>query len=316
MRRPWIWLLALTLLVTVGTPAAAARLSDWSQAVNLADLPGTDPELNTPALEGCPITSRDERELFIASNRPGGLGGLDIWVSRRAHRDAPWGAPENLGAPINGPGNDFCPSPMPGNRFFFVSDRVSECGPTPRGADIYLSRRHPVRGYGAPVNVGCNVNSAAGEASPAYVEARGRAWLFFSSNRSGPSDLYVSEVERDGTYGDPSPITELNSSSEDARPNVRRDGLEIVFDSTRPGGLGGADVWAATRSHVDAPWTTPSNLGPTVNSAANETRPSLSWDGMTLLFGSNRSGSTPSLDGTPSSDIHVAHRTRLRGRDG
>ena len=56
-------------------------------------------------------------------------------------------------------------------------------------------------------------------------------------------------------------------------------------DPGRPGAMGGFDIYAATRDSVDDPWSTPVNLGPAVNSLANETRPSLSWDARQLLFG-------------------------------
>jgi hypothetical protein len=308
----------LLILATLATTAVARQLSDWSPVTNLRDVPGTSPELNTPALEGCPIESPDGLELFIASNRAGGVGGLDIWVARRARGSAPWGTPENLGSSINSPYNDFCPSPMRGNRFFFVSDRPSVCGDEPgRGADIYVSRWHPVRGFGSPQNVGCQVNSGAVEASPYYLEDEaGRAWLYFSSNRpstfgSNVSNLYVSPLGSDGTFGPAELVPNVNTMSDDARPNLRRDGLEMVFDSNRPGGLGGADVYMATRSSVDHAWSPPVNLGPAINSEANDTRPSLSWDARTLYVGSNRFGSTPAgPEGPPSADIYVSHRAR------
>ena len=49
---------------------------------------------------GC-STSADGLELYFASNRPGGFGDWDIWVSRRQSTDDPWGLPANLGAPVN-----------------------------------------------------------------------------------------------------------------------------------------------------------------------------------------------------------------------
>ena len=67
----------------------------------------------------------------MASNRPGGKGGLDIWVARRDSVDEPFGAPENLPAPINSAADDFCPTPLRGGRLLFVSRRVTEgvtCG--------------------------------------------------------------------------------------------------------------------------------------------------------------------------------------------
>jgi hypothetical protein len=304
------------LAASVATMAGAKELSDWSPAINLSDLAGTSPDLNTAALEGCPIESPDALELYLASNRPGGLGGIDIWVARRATPHAPWGAPENLGAPINSEYDDFCPSPMRGNRFFFVSNRPSECGDEPgRGADIYVAKHHPGRGFDAPQNVGCHVNSAAVEASPYFLQATdGPGELYFSSNRPGPltgSNLYVSAMEPGGSFEPPQLVPGVNSPYDDARPNLRRDGLELVFDSTRPGGEGGADVYLATRSSRHGPWTAPENLGPDVNSPANDTRPSLSWDGLRLYLGSNRAGSAGD---PPSADVHVATRQRVTGR--
>jgi len=57
------------------------------------------------------ILSRDGLQLYIASNRPNGKD-LNIWVAERTSADGPFGAPVNMGAPINGSDNDFCPSPL------------------------------------------------------------------------------------------------------------------------------------------------------------------------------------------------------------
>ena len=106
----------------------------------------------------------------MASNRAGGLGGIDIWVARRESPDDPWDAPENLGAPVNSPANDFCPTiDRNDHTLFFVSNRAGGCG----GADIYVTRRRP-DGWDDPHNLGCNVNSAADEASPSPLREPGK----------------------------------------------------------------------------------------------------------------------------------------------
>jgi WD40-like Beta Propeller Repeat. len=86
------------------------------------------------------------------------------------------------------------------------------------------------------------------------------------------------------------------------RPNVRKDGLEIVFDSNRTGGYGGQDIWTASRASVADPWSTPINVA-VLNTAAGELRASFSWDGSTLYFGRN-----PSPNG--SMDLWFTTRTR------
>lgn len=287
---------AALLAATVGS-AAARPYSAWTLAVNAETLPGTSTALNTTAVDGCPIQSPDGLSLYMASTRPGGLGGIDIWVAQRSSTDAPFGDPVNLGAPINSAADDFCPTPVRGKGLFFVSARdvAGACG----GADIYFARDNPAKGWTDPVNLGCDVNSSGGEAGPSYFEADGAAYLYFSS---GP-DIMASSQLANGAFGPAAPVAELNSPAGDFRPNVRKGGLEIVFDSNRPGTLGGQDLYFATRSSVDEPWSTPVNAGSLLNTAANETRGSFSWDGLTLYF-----GRAPGPEGA--TDIFVSTRTR------
>ena len=77
----------------------------------------------------------------------------------------------------------------------------------------------------------------------------------------------------------------------------------------RPGGVGGQDLWVATRATTADPWSTPVNLGPTVNSTAFDGAPALSFDGTTLYFFSARPG------GFGANDLYVTTRTRLGGPD-
>jgi hypothetical protein len=294
----------LTLTALLATAVAAKNYSDWSPAESIESLPGSGNQVNTSDLDGCPILSPDGLSLYMASTRPGGLGGIDIWVAHRASSDQGFGTPANLGAPVNSSADDFCPTPVQGKGLYFVSNRPGGCGP---GADIHFSREHPARGWSTPLNLGCEVNSAAGEASPSYVEENGSGVLYFSSSRTGVSNIYRSVQEADGSFGTPSAVSELNTAFEDARPNVRKDGREIVFDSTRPGGFGGPDIWVATRASVNEPWSAPVNLGAAINSSAAETRASFSWDGQTLVFGSTREG------GKGSSDIYFSTREKASG---
>ena len=301
---------ALSLLIGVlaATPVLATNsFSPWGPASSLESVPGTSSELNSPYLDGCPMLSRDGRQLYMASDRPGGLGGLDIWVAERTGPDGPFGAPVNLGAPINSPYNDFCPSPLQdGHKFMFVSNRPGGCG----GSDIYLTRRHKDE-WEEPVNLGCEVNSSADEAGPVLSFAKpGPPTLYFSSTRTGGlggSDLYQSRKADSWSFDPAEPVSGANSTYDDMQPSVRHDGRELVFASNRPGGQGGFDIWSASRDSTPDAWSAPVNLGPNVNSPANETRPSLSWKATTLLFGSNRPG------GEGGSDIYFTTRDKDSG---
>lgn len=298
---------ALGVLVGGAALAATDKYGAWTQAVRVESIPGTDPGFNGTSLDGCPFVSRDGKTFYMASSRPGGLGGIDIWVSTRASVDDPWGAPTNVGAPVNSSANDFCPTiSRDGHLFFFVSNRVGGCG----GDDIYTTRLRP-DGWDPVANLGCEVNSSANEASPFPLPERASGpVLYFSSTRSGAGDLFRS-TSHGGVFGPAEALAGVNSpTANDGQPNLRRDGLELFFFSTRPGGLGMQDLYSATRASTDEPWSTPVNLGASVNSPAPDTRPSLSWDGTTLYFGSGRAG------GEGDSDHYVTTRARLTGSGG
>src|SRR5688572_17054416 len=148
--------LAIASVVPAAAVAEAMHFSAWAPAQKVDEIAGNHPELNTPSLDGCPIQAPDGLSLYMASNRPEGHGGLDIWVARRASTDAPFAAPVNLGPPINSAADDFCPTPVRGGGLLFVSRRVTpeSCGL----GDIYFARLHPVHGWTAPSHLACAPN--------------------------------------------------------------------------------------------------------------------------------------------------------------
>ena len=84
--------------------------------------------------------------------------------------------------------------------------------------------------------------------------------------------------------------TNVNHTANDSGPCLSADGLTLFFDSDRPGGYGNSDLWATSRTATSEPWGEAVNLGPIVNSPADETIAHISADGSTLYFGSNRPG--------------------------
>jgi hypothetical protein len=307
-----VLILAGFMVILLAIPAQAQNFSEWSAPENLGA------PINTTALDGCPFISRDRLSLFFATNRTVGSGPTDIFVSRRATKDDPWGTPVDLGPNINLPASDeFCPTlSIDAHRLYFVSGRSGGCG----GSDIYVSRRQDKNddtGWEPAVNLGCHPNgpnSTVNDITPSLFEDDDEiTHLYFSSNRpggAGGSDIYDSLLQPDGTFGQGTNVNELNTSANDLRPNVRgRDGREIFFESNRPGTLGLTDLYTATRESNLDPWSTPSSLGPVVNSAFIESRASLNWDGTELYFGSDRPG------GFGGQDVYVTRRTRIRGNN-
>jgi hypothetical protein len=292
------------------------RFSDWTTPTHLGTV------VNSRQADFDPFLSKDELSLyFAAGNGRGGQGGRDIWVARRTSSDAPWGAPVNLGAPVNSASNDAKPTlSVDGHRLYFTSNR-----PGGGGFDVYVSRRRDKRddlGWEAPVNLGSGVNSSASEESAISLvedDETGAATLYFASNRAGLGDfdIYSATLLPDGTFGAAVLVEELSSARGDIDPSVRRDGRELFLASNRPGTNGGYDLWVSTRGTMSEPWSAPVNLGLVVNSAprpieleqANDFRPNLSFDGTTLHFGSPFRAENVS----EMLDLWVTTRQKVRG---
>jgi hypothetical protein len=117
-------------------------------------------------------------------------------------------------------------------------------------------------------------------------------------------------AKADFTFGTPTEVENINSSSRDLKPSVSGDGLSLFFTSTRSGGLGGMDIWVTTRETTDDPWGEPMNLGSPVNSSAWETG-SIAYDGLSFYFSSTRS-----RDSNANADIWVTTRDTIHSEWG
>src|SRR5438445_152331 len=127
-------------------------------------------------------------------------------------------------------------------------------------------------GWSVPVNLGPTINTPAFLESGPALSKDGLS-LYFYSNRPGGVggfDMYMSELQADGSWGRATPIQELNSSGAENRPNIRHDGLEIFFYSDRAGGLGSIDLWEASRDTVTEPWSKPVDVGAPVDTSFAE----------------------------------------------
>ncbi len=289
------------LLFLTLSPARAQQYSAWSAPQNLGAT------INTTAAESLPFIAPDNLNLFFGSDRAGGSGLTDIYVSTRASANAPWGTPVNLGTNVNSSSVESGPTiTADGLNLFFYSNRAGGCG----SDDIYVSHRlNNQSGWEPAINLGCQFNSPQSDmVTSFFTDNNETTYLYFCTDRPGgpgSMDIYVSTLQPNGAFGTPVLVEGLNTASLDHRPNIRRDGLEIFFESNRPDTLGGTDLYSSTRETTSSAWSTPVNLGATVNSVSNEGRPSRSFDGRELYFQSNRPG------GFGGADIYVTRRSTL-----
>jgi hypothetical protein len=154
--------------------------------------------VNTSSYDTMPSISADGLVLFFMSGRAGGLGGDDLWFTRRATKNDPWGSPVNLGATINSSLNEACPDISADSRMLFFSDHM--LGPFRPGGyggqDIWITTRARTNDpWGEPMNLGPVINSSDWEFSP-NISGDGST-LYFASmppGGTGNADLWQAPI--------------------------------------------------------------------------------------------------------------------------
>lgn len=144
------------------------------------------PTINTAHYEGMPCLSSDNRTLYFVSDKPGGFGGKDIYVTR--YTDGLWQLPENLGNVINTAYDEMAPFLAIDNHTLYFS---SNGHPGFGGMDIFVSHKNPDGSWSPPRNLGHTVNTPYNEMS-LVVHANGEKAYFASDKPDGNGgyDLY------------------------------------------------------------------------------------------------------------------------------
>ncbi|KPL21639.1 MAG: hypothetical protein AMJ75_09610 [Phycisphaerae bacterium SM1_79] len=265
------------------------------------------PTVNTPYVEFPSCISADGLELYFSSDRPGGLGGRDLWAITRKTREDSWDAPVNLGPTINSSAIEDC-SCMSADGLELYFDAWQR--PGGQGAwDIWVSRRQTRNDpWSAAVNLGPPINSSSWDQSPS-ISADGLEFYFCSSRPGGQGtdDLWVAKrATKNDPWGEPVNLgATVNSSAHESGAKIALNSLLLFFSGDtispyRPGGFGLSDIWMTRRVMRDNVWSKPVNLGPLVNSPFQEYGPVISEEDSTLFFMSTRPG------GSGNDDIYQA----------
>jgi len=258
---------------------------DVPQALGAFGAPQFVAELNTPAADDDPETTEDGLELFLASNRPGGIGAIDIWTARRTSTTDVWSAPE-LVAELSSTTSDTHPNvSADGLRMYFSSSRAGS------GRDIYVSARATRSAAWAPPAAITELNTVAAE-NRVSVTADELVLVLESDRGNTGRDLYLStRSSTSNPWSAPAPVTELNSSATDGDPMLSADGLTVYF--TRSG-----EILVAVRSSRAESFAAPTRVDE-LSSTFDDQDPWISADQRTFLFASDRSGNR---------DIYIATR--------
>ena len=251
------------------------------------------PVVNSSAWDQKPCISADGLSLYFGSDRFGGQGDTDLWMTTRESVHDDWGTTVNLGAPVNSSRLEWpCYISADGLELYF-NDAGYNWGYVPRPGgqgetDLWVSTR-PTRdhAWGEPVNLGPMVNSSANDCW-ADLSADGLT-LYFDSDRHGRLDVdyqiwVTTRATKHDPWGEPVKLNINNEAAWEGNPSISSDDLALFFCANFSDSYGSGDIYMTTRGTRDDPWGTPVNLGPMVNTAYAEDGPDISADGRTLYF--------------------------------
>ena len=256
--------------------------------------------VNSGSRDVLPTITADGLSLYFMSNRAGGHGGLDLWITERVTTEDSWSHPKNVDAPINSASDDGAPTiSKDGLSLYFSSNRAGGYG----NFDLYVTTR-PSRydAWSTPVNLGPTINTSADQWASS-LSANGLElyfcdWHVYMPNGYGYGDIWLSTRASISDAWNPpvnlGPI--VNSAYPEFGMDISGDGLRLFFGCNRPGGYGLEDIWVATRASTSDSWEPPVNLGPPVNSNGHDATPRLTPDGSTMYFGSARGGGYGDFD--------------------
>lgn len=119
-------------------------------------------------------------------------------------------------------------------------------------------------------------------------------WMIFTRRVRGQEDFYISKLI-DGHWQESMALTELNTDQNEGAHCLSADGKMLIYTACdRPDGYGSCDLYYSLFDGVR--WSKPANLGSTVNSRYWDGQPSLSANGRTLYFSSERPGGAGGRD--------------------
>ena len=191
-------------------------------------------------------------------------------------------APRNAGENINSDALEYFPSlTIDGSKMIFTRRLNND-------EDFYesnwkngaWSKAQPVTG-----KINTNLNEGAQNIS------QDGEWLVFTGcnypEGEGSCDLYIAYKSKSGEWTEPENMGRtINTEFWESSPSMSPDKKSLYFASSRQGGFGGKDIWVTNRNSAGK-WSTPLNLGPTVNTSADEGCPFIHADNKTLYFNSN-----------------------------
>ncbi|MEY4105772.1 MAG: hypothetical protein RL181_114 [Bacteroidota bacterium] len=218
-------------------------------------------------------------------------------LSLRILRRVGTGEPLLLGDSFNMPGIHYAYSAFtPDNSgvYYAVCEHLNAAD---MRCDLYYRKRIRATEWGSPLRLGVNLPQVTSTQPAVGVDASGKQWLFFASDRPGGKpglDIWAGPILDNGDVSEAQNLTDINTDGDDLAPFFHTPAQQLYFSTDGRVGWGGLDVFQS-QLKPDGSWGKVKETGSLINSSYDEVFFSLNADGDKALFSSNRAGATPIL---------------------
>jgi len=226
--------------------------------------------INSSYSEHSPVISEDKTVLMYTSRKKSGVDDVlledgqydeDIYISKKI--DGLWTEPELISNNINSNENEATLGLSPDGKTLFIYK-------SEKNGSIYYSKAKNDE-WTSPIKLEGYINTRNRETHASIV--RDEKLLFFTSDRAGGYgglDIYISEIQQDGTWGKPINLgSAVNTEFDEDGPNINPDGNVLYFSSKGHQGYGGFDIYKSTKNEFGT-WTLAENLGYPINSIEDD----------------------------------------------
>ncbi|MCA9166285.1 MAG: PD40 domain-containing protein [Planctomycetales bacterium] len=197
------------------TSTRSSLSEPWGDAVEIVELHAN------PGFSGSPDVSSDGLTMVYNSTQPGGLGDRDLWISTRTSTADSWGAPENLGNPVNSNKFEGWPSLSHDQlSLYYTTSRTTD-------SDLVVSHRDTLESpWSEPESLGV-------QGGGVDISADGLTLFYVADGPFGNYDIWMmSRDDENSPFGAPIVLPEpINSRFDDFSPNLSDDGSTFYYYS-------------------------------------------------------------------------------------
>ncbi|OGU13609.1 MAG: hypothetical protein A2X61_16335 [Ignavibacteria bacterium GWB2_35_12] len=227
-------------------------------------------KVNSLYSEYAPVIAPDGETLyFVRRDNPGGFGGEDIYYSE-LDANGDWGEAQNIGSPLNNEGHNAVSSISPDGNLMILHNLYN---------DLYTGNGNSIsyrlsEGWSYPNDIDMKNFISLSTYHNSTMSNDGKV-IIISAKRYdsyGGNDIYISFKNKDDSWSEPRNLgTTINTWDEESSPFLASDNVTLYFSSKGHSGFGGSDLFLTRRLDKSwKKWSTPENLGPTINSYGDE----------------------------------------------